>query len=145
MTDGQEEPGTVSRPPPQPYLRSDAQARLAARVVASRGARRKRALLTVCGVMSALILAVSGGAWAVTSYINDTIRRVNAGTADSASSGPLNVLLAGVDQRTGLTHHQELALHVGDDVSSNSDTLMLIHVSATGAGSRWSASPATRG
>ena len=71
MTDGQEEPGTVSRPP-QPYLRSDAQARLAARIIASREARRKRALLTVCGVMSALILAVSGSAWALTGYITAT-------------------------------------------------------------------------
>ena len=130
MTDGQEEPGTVSRPPPQPYLRSDAQARLAARVVASRGARRKRALLTVCGVMSALILAVSGGAWAVTGYINGHIKRVDAGTTNSASTGPLNILVAGVDPRTGLTHHEEVVLHVGDDVSSNSDTLMLVHVSA---------------
>jgi len=35
-----------------------------------------------------------------------------------------------VDPRTGLTHHEEVVLHVGDDVSSNSDTLMLVHVSA---------------
>ena len=130
MTDGQEEPGTVSRPPPQPYLRSDAQARLAARVIASREARRKRALLTVCGVMSALILAVSGSAWALTGYINGHIKRVDAGTANSDSTGPLNILVAGVDPRTGLTHHEEVVLHVGDDVSSNSDTLMLVHVSA---------------
>ena len=39
------------------------------------------------------------------------------------------MLLAGVDQRSGLTRHQQLALHVGDAVSSNSDTMMLIHVS----------------
>jgi LCP family protein required for cell wall assembly len=131
MTDGQEqEPGVVSGPPPQSNLRSDAQARLAARVIASRGARRKRALLTVCGVMSALILIVSGSAWALTGYINGHIKRVDAGTANSASTGPLNILVAGVDPRTGLTHHEEVVLHVGDDVSSNSDTLMLMHVSA---------------
>ena len=94
MTDGQEEPGPVSRPPPQPYLRSDAQARLAARVVASREARRKRALLTACGVMSALILAVSGSAWALTGYINGQLKRVDAGTANSGSTGPLNILVA---------------------------------------------------
>ena len=131
MTDGQqEEPGVVPRPPPEPYLRSDAQARLAARVIAGRGARRERALLTVCGVMSALILAVSGGAWALTGYLNGQLKRVDAGTANSASTGPLNILVAGVDPRTGLTHHEEVVLHVGNDVSSNSDTLMLMHVSA---------------
>ena len=79
--------------------------------------------------MSAVVLFVAGTAWGFTSYINDTIGRVNAGTAGTPASGPLNVLLAGVDQRSGLTRHQELALHVGNDVSSNSDTLMLIHVS----------------
>ncbi|MGP0024764.1 MAG: LCP family protein [Streptosporangiaceae bacterium] len=131
MTDGHEEqPGVASGPPPQSNLRSDAQARLAARVIASRGARRKRALLTVCGVMSAMILVVSGSAWALTGYINGHIKRVDAGTANSASTGPLNILVAGVDPRTGLTHHEEVVLHVGDDVSSNSDTLMLMHVSA---------------
>ena len=95
MTDGQEEePGVVPRPP-QPYLRSDAQARLAARIIASRGARRERALLTVCAVMSALILVVSGSAWALTGYLNGHIKRVDAGTANSASTGPLNILVAG--------------------------------------------------
>ncbi len=130
MTDGQEEePGVVSGPR-QSFLPSDAQARLAARVIASRGARRKRAVLTVCGIMSALVLVVSGSAWALTGYINGYIKRVDAGTANSASTGPLNILVAGVDPRTGLTHHEEVVLHVGDDVSSNSDTLMLMHVSA---------------
>ena len=80
--------------------------------------------------MSALVLVVSGGAWALTGYINDHIKRVDAGTADSGSTGPLNILVAGVDPRTGLTHHEEVVLHVGNDVTSNSDTLMLVHVSA---------------
>ncbi len=118
------------RPPPRQHLHSDAQGRLAARIASSRGARRQRALLVVCGAMSALVLVVSGGAWALTGYINDTIKRVDAGTADSGSTGPLNILVAGVDPRTGLTHHEEVVLHVGNDVSSNSDTLMLAHVSA---------------
>jgi LCP family protein required for cell wall assembly len=73
---------------------------------------------------------VAGGAWGLTGYINDTIKRVNAGTAGSATTGPLNILVAGVDQRSGLSHHQEVVLHVGNDVSTNSDTLMLVHVSA---------------
>ena len=132
MTDSQDgSPGAdVQRPPPQQYLRSDAQARLAARIASSRGARRRRALLVVCGAMSVLVLVVSGGAWALTGYINGYIKRVDAGTADSGTTGPLNILVAGVDPRTGLTHHEEVMLHVGNDTSSNSDTLMLVHVSA---------------
>ena len=131
MTDRQDEsPDRDVRRPPQQSLHSDAQARLAARIASSQGARRRRALLAVCGALSALVLVVSGGAWALTGYINDHIKRVDAGTADSGTSGPFNMLVAGVDPRTGLTHHEKVALHVGNDVSSNSDTLMLVHVSA---------------
>jgi len=131
MTDTHDELGGESRrPSPQQHLRSDAQGRLAARIASSRGARRQRVLLTMCGTLSALVLVVSGSTWALTGYINDHIKRVDAGTANSGSTGPLNILVAGVDPRTGLTHHQEVVLHVGSDVSSNSDTLMLAHVSA---------------
>ncbi|HYZ57165.1 MAG TPA: LCP family protein [Streptosporangiaceae bacterium] len=114
----------------QRYLHSPAQARLISRITASRAARRRRALLAVSGAMSALVLLVSGSTWALTGYINDHIKRVNAGTGNAGVSGPLNILVAGVDPRTGLTHHQEVMLHVGNDVSSNSDTMMLMHVSA---------------
>jgi LCP family protein required for cell wall assembly len=121
---------TLRRPPSRQYLHSEAQGRLAARVATSRQARRRRLGLIFCGALSAIVLLVAGGAWGLTGYINDTIKRVDAGTSDSGTTGPLNILVAGVDQRTGLTHHQEVMLHVGDDVSTNSDTLMLMHISA---------------
>src|SRR6201992_3112687 len=121
---------TLRRPPAREYLHSDAQGRFSARVASSRSARHRQLALLICGAMSVVVLLVAGGAWGLTGWVNDTIKRVNAGTADSATSGPLNILVAGVDQRTGLTHHQEVMLHVGDDVSTNSDTLMLVHVSA---------------
>ncbi len=131
MTDSQDAPGAdVRRPPPQQSLRSGAQARLAARIALSRSARRRRLLLILGGALSALVLLVSGSAWTLTGYINDHIKRVDAGTTGAGSAGPLNILVAGVDPRTGLTHHEEVVLHVGNDVSSNSDTLMLMHVSA---------------
>jgi LCP family protein required for cell wall assembly len=117
--------GDRRRPAP-----SAAQQRLMTRIAAGRKARRRRAFLMLSAAISAVVLFVSGAAWGFTSYVNDSIGRVFAGTAGTPSSGPLNVLLAGVDVRSGLTRHQELALHVGNDVSTNSDTLMLIHVSA---------------
>src|ERR1700693_4483909 len=122
-------PGYRAPKPRRQYLHSPAQARLASRIAASRIARRQRLLLSLCGGMSALVLLVSGSAWALTGYINGAIKRVDAGTTNSGSTGPLNILVAGVDPRTGLTHHQEVVLHVGSDVSSNSDTMMLVHVS----------------
>jgi LCP family protein required for cell wall assembly len=38
--------------------------------------------------------------------------------------------VAGIDTRSGLTRQEEIELHVGNDVSMNSDTLMLVHISA---------------
>jgi LCP family protein required for cell wall assembly len=79
--------------------------------------------------MSALVLLFAGSAWGLSSYVNEAIGRVSAGTS-GGTTGPLNVLLAGVDLRTGLTPRQQRMLHVGHAVSFNSDTMMLIHIAA---------------
>jgi LCP family protein required for cell wall assembly len=100
------------------------------RIAASRRARKQRAFLVASGLVSALVLVVSGGTWALTGYVNGHLGRVDAGTADGAPSGPMNILVAGVDRRAGLTPHQEAELHVGHDLGSNSDTMMLVHLSA---------------
>jgi LCP family protein required for cell wall assembly len=101
-----------------------------ARITATRKARRQRAIMMACGAMSLVVLLAAGGTWAVTSLISSNVSRVNAGTAGTPPTGPLNILMAGVDRRNGLTPEQETRLHVGHDVSSNSDTLMIIHVPA---------------
>jgi LCP family protein required for cell wall assembly len=105
------------------------QRRLIARVAAGKQARRQRAILVTSAVASAIVLVISGAGWALTGYVNGGVGRVNAGTAGTPPSGPLNILVAGVDERAGLTHAQEAALHVGHDVSFNSDTMMLVHLS----------------
>ena len=69
-------------------------------------------MLVASGLISALVLVVAGGAWALTGYVNGNVGRVDAGTAGTPPSGPLNILLAGVDQRSGLTPAQEAELHV---------------------------------
>jgi LCP family protein required for cell wall assembly len=101
-----------------------------ARITATRKARRQRAIMMACGAVSLVVLLAAGGTWAVTSLISSNVSRVNAGTAGTPSTGPLNILVAGVDRRNGLTPEQENRLHVGHDVSSNSDTLMVVHVPA---------------
>ncbi len=122
-------PAVPPRPPRRRGMPSPAQQRLMARIASGRRARRQRTLLIACGLISTLVLVVSGGAWALTGYVNGNVGRVNAGTAGTPPSGPLNILLAGVDRRSGLTPAQEAQLHVGHVVSFNSDTMMLIHLS----------------
>src|SRR5579864_1579781 len=118
--------GTRRRPAPAP-----AQQQLMARISASRRARQRRALLMASGVMSALVLLAAGSAWALTGYVNSHLGRLDAGTAGTPSSGPLNILIAGLDERTGLTPRQQQLLHVGRGTGqTNTDTLMLAHVPA---------------
>lgn len=100
-------------------------------IAAGRKARQQRALLTILGGLSALVLVASGGAFVLTSYVTGHLGRLNAGTSGTPSSGPLNILVAGVDKRAGLTARQEARLHVGHDISANSDTLMVVHVPAS--------------
>jgi LCP family protein required for cell wall assembly len=132
---GEAADGTDAQPPGRARGRrpapSPAQQRLISRVTAGRRARRQRVLLVTCALISGLVLAVSGGAWALAGYVNHGVGRVDAGTAGTPPSGPLNILVAGVDQRTGLSPAQEAALHVGHVISANSDTMMLVHVNGS--------------
>jgi LCP family protein required for cell wall assembly len=100
-----------------------------ARISAGRKARQRRALLLVSSVLSAVVLLAAASAWAVTSYVNDSLTRINAGTGGTPSSGPLNILVVGLDERTGLTRQQQLLLHVGaNSGETDTDTMMLVHV-----------------
>jgi len=118
--------GTRRRPGPAP-----AQQQLMARISAGRKARQRRALLMASGAMSALVLLAAGSAWALTHYVNDQIVRIDAGTVGTPSSGPLNILVAGLDGRTGLTPRQRKVLHARRSTGQTStDTLMVMHVPA---------------
>ncbi len=97
---------------------------------AGRTARRRRLRLIVVSAMSVATLLITGAGWAVTSYVSSSLHRVNAGTSGTPSSGPVNILVAGVDTRGGLTRQQEIELHVGNSISENSDVLMLVHIPA---------------
>lgn len=103
---------------------------LRAHIAASKHARAQRALALVTGALSILVLLTAGGGWLLAGYVGSRIGRVNAGTAGDAPSGPVNILLAGVDVRAGLTKHEQRVLHVGHATGHNSDTLMVVHVTA---------------
>src|SRR5215470_4764308 len=103
---------------------------LAAHIAATRHARTQRALALVTSALSLLVLLASGGGWLLEGYISSHLGRVNAGTSAAGPSGPLNILLAGVDVRAGLTRREQRILHVGHTTGHNSDTLMVVHVTA---------------
>src|ERR1700729_1488857 len=76
-------------------------------------ARRQRLQVLLLGGVSVVTLLVSTGAWAVTSYVSGKLGRVDAGTTGTPDTGPVNIVVAGIDSRDGLTHRQEVELHVG--------------------------------
>lgn len=107
-----------------------ARSRLAAHIEATRRARTQRLLALVTSMLSLLVLLAAGGGWLLTGYVSSHLGRVNAGTSAAAPNGPLNILLAGVDVRAGLTRRQQRVLHVGHATGHNSDTLMVVHITA---------------
>src|SRR5215470_7970690 len=121
-------PGQPGRPAPPRAVPPQARGQPGPPISAARRARQRRVLLLACGLVSSLVLLFSAAAWGLASYANGSVGRIFAGTAGGLN-GPLNVLLAGVDLRSGLTPAQQRELHVGDVPSYNSDTLMLIHIS----------------
>jgi LCP family protein required for cell wall assembly len=107
-----------------------ARRRLAAHIATSKRARAQRTLALLTSALSAIVLLTAGSGWLLASYVSGHLGRVNAGTAGTPESGPLNILLAGVDVRSGLSRHEQRILHVGHATGHNSDTLMVVHITA---------------
>ncbi|MGO9276626.1 MAG: LytR family transcriptional regulator, partial [Streptosporangiaceae bacterium] len=80
------------------------------RIAAGRRARQQRLAVAILATASALILMAAGGSWLLTSYVSSHFGRLDAGTAGTPASGPLNILVAGVDIRAGLTARQQAEL-----------------------------------
>src|SRR5580698_1874609 len=123
MTD----PGQARQPKARQVLAARRQGEQPAAGRSTRGQRLRLAVLTIA---SAMTLVVAGGSWVLASYVSGSLGRVNAGTTGTPQSGPINILVAGIDTRSGLTRQEEIRLHVGNDISTNADTLMLVHISA---------------
>jgi LCP family protein required for cell wall assembly len=103
--------------------------------LSGRGARRRRRTLMTAGTMSAAVLLFSGGGWVFQDYVLSNIRRVDAfeglkNRPDAGPEGSMNILLAGVDRREGLTARQIADLHLGRVGGQRSDTMMLVHISS---------------
>jgi LCP family protein required for cell wall assembly len=126
--DSGDDPRRGAQPPRRQNPAVTARRRLAAHIAASKRARTQRMLALVTSALSALVLLTSGSGWLLAGYVSSHLGRVNAGTAGTPESGPLNILLAGVDVRAGLTKREERVLHVGHATGQNSDTLMVVHI-----------------
>ena len=87
--------------------------------------RHGRRIALVIGVVVLLIIAGTAGTYF---WVNGKLNRTVALPATPRTSAGTNWLIAGSDQRTGISRSEQDQLHLGADGADASDSLMLLHM-----------------
>lgn len=92
---------------------------------------------SVAAVASVLVLATSSLGYAAISTFTGSVKHVETASTRQPQpiepSRPLNILLVGNDDRTGLSRKERANLHVGQkDYGAHTEPIMVAHVSADG-------------
>ncbi|MDJ0361642.1 LCP family protein [Rhodococcus sp. H29-C3] len=88
--------------------------------------------------MSVLVLVVTGFAWRSVDDLRSNIATAGGLGLGGGSDGAVDILMVGTDSRTdahgnALTQSELDSLHAGDEVASNTDTIVLIRVPNDGS------------
>ncbi|MGY1855490.1 LCP family protein [Modestobacter sp. SYSU DS0290] len=101
-------------------------------------------------MLSALVLVGSGWGWYLVRVAEASVSRTDAipetgntdVNGDDHAGSEMNLLLVGMDSRTGLTPEQQAEFSTGDpDGVLNTDSMMLVHVPADGSGASFVSLP----
>ncbi len=87
--------------------------------------RHGRRIALVIAVVLIVIIAGIGGTYF---WINGKLNKTVALPAATVTSAGTNWLIAGSDQRTGISRTERATLHLGADGADASDSLMLLHM-----------------
>jgi len=93
---------------------------------------------TVLALLAVLVMVGTGAAWgSVRSFENGIFHFTTAMLGGNSDDGATDILLVGMDSRTDAHGNplsaQELAqLHAGDDVATNTDTIILVRIPTNG-------------
>ena len=87
--------------------------------------RHGRRIALVIGVVILLFIVGIAGSYF---WINGKLNRTVALPATTATSAGTNWLIAGSDQRTGISRAERAKLHLGAEGADASDSLMLLHM-----------------
>ncbi|MFG1791531.1 LCP family protein [Nocardia sp. NPDC049149] len=87
----------------------------------------------VAAVLAVLVLVITGFAWSSVDNLIANIERIGGLGLGGGRDGAVDILLVGVDSRTDahgnpLTGRERALLHAGDEVGTNTDTIVLIRV-----------------
>src|SRR4051794_9320441 len=97
---------------------------------------------SIAAALAGLVLVSSGWGWHLVQVAEASVSRTDAlpanGNADvngaNHAGAEMNLLLVGMDSRTGLTAQQQQEFSTGDpDEVLNTDSMMLVHVPADGS------------
>ena len=118
----------------------------AARTTRGRGSVRAVVVArSVAALMSVLVLAGSGWGWYLVRVADASVNRTHAipDTGNSgADGGEMNLLLVGMDSRTGLTTQQQEEFSTGEaDGVLNTDSMMLVNLPRDGSGASFVSLP----
>ncbi|MGD0705771.1 MAG: LCP family protein [Trebonia sp.] len=87
--------------------------------------RHGRRIALIIGVVILLFIAGTAGSYF---WVNGKLNRSVALPAFSGTSAGTNWLIAGSDQRTGISRSEQDQLHLGSEGADASDSLMLLHM-----------------
>jgi LCP family protein required for cell wall assembly len=146
--------GDERRPlPPHLDPRAGREASRGATAHRTRGRRSVRAVAagrSIAAVLSVLVLAGSGWGWYLVRVAEASVNRTDAipdsGNSDVSGGDhageEMNLLLVGMDSRTGLTPEQQAEFSTGDPEGVlNTDSMMLVHLPADGSGASFVSLP----
>jgi LCP family protein required for cell wall assembly len=87
--------------------------------------RHGRRIALVIGVVILLVIAGTAGTYF---WVNGKLNKTVSLPATTLTSAGTNWLIAGSDQRTGISRTERAQLHLGADGADASDSLMLLHM-----------------
>ena len=127
--------GTRRRPAQGPYRRDPVRARPAG---PGRPQDSPRPVRVAFAAMAAVVLVATGFAWHSVDSLVSQIERIGDLGLGGGRDGAVDILLVGVDSRTDahgnpLTERERAMLHAGDEIGTNTDTLVLIRVPNDGS------------
>jgi LCP family protein required for cell wall assembly len=89
--------------------------------------RRGRRIVAVIVVVLLVIIVALGGTYF---WVNGKLNKTVALPSTTVTSAGTNWLIAGSDQRTGISRSERAQLHLGADGADASDSLLLLHMGA---------------
>ena len=98
----------------------------------------RRVARTVMALIAVMVMVGTGVAWGKIRSFEDGIFHMNtAALGGGEDDGAIDILLVGMDSRTDahgnpLTADELATLHAGDDVSTNTDTIILVRIPNNG-------------